>query len=252
MIKNILFIFLVFVSFNVHASTDSDIKAYKEAEKAYYDKDYQKAEKLFQRLLGESDNGYLYYNLGNVYFNLGQKGRALQYYEKARLVLPRFSDLKTNLNLLSEEKVDDAGESFTTYLLKTFYFWQEIITVSEYGLFLFVFTLIFWAFLFLKLLRRQKIITTIPIIIIFIFCYLSYGYYLKSDQDSYDKNAVVISKIVPVRPSYLENEDILFELHEGTLVEVIDEQAFKAAKWLRIELPQGQRGWVKSTDLGMI
>lgn len=42
-------------------------------------------------------NGHLYFNMGNAYFRMGDFGRAILYYEKARVLHPRDRDLLHNL-----------------------------------------------------------------------------------------------------------------------------------------------------------
>lgn len=54
----------------------------------------------------------LYFNLGNTYYQLGEKGRAAWMYEKALAVAPRHSDARRNLALARGGKVEDAGVFF--------------------------------------------------------------------------------------------------------------------------------------------
>jgi hypothetical protein len=68
------------------------------ANRAYEQGDYQKAAGLYRQILKEGyESGNLYYNLGNCYYKLKQKGRAVLYYEKARRLIPGDADLQTNL-----------------------------------------------------------------------------------------------------------------------------------------------------------
>ncbi len=66
---------------------------------AHYEKgEYQAAITLYRHLVAEGyESGPLFYNLGNSYFKLGEKGYAVLYYEKARRLIPHDADLKANL-----------------------------------------------------------------------------------------------------------------------------------------------------------
>ncbi|MBI2340531.1 MAG: SH3 domain-containing protein [Deltaproteobacteria bacterium] len=64
---------------------------------------------------------------------------------------------------------------------------------------------------------------------------------------------MVLKPEIEVRPTYLESEKALFKLHEGSKVRVIDEQKFgKKEAWVEVALPQGQKGWVRAEELGII
>jgi len=251
----ILIIALVTISHVTDARiTDEQVQKYEQAKKLYYENDYEKAIKDFESLLNEyPESGYLYYNLGNSYFKAGKFGYARLYYEKAKLLIPRDAELKINLTLLKTKLVDTAGRSFSDYLVGTFYFWSSSSTVSEYRLLVILFSLCFWAWCFQKYFRKKRVLSTSTIILLLIFTYIISGYYLKTDQESPGQYGVILQKQVDIKASYLEKDEPLFQLHHGTKVRIIDEQSFgEAKKWLKIALPEGQKGWVMAKDVGEI
>ncbi|MCK5507694.1 MAG: tetratricopeptide repeat protein, partial [Desulfobacterales bacterium] len=54
--------------------------------------------------------GELFYNIGNCYFRLGQKGNALLNYERARRFIPRDSDLKYNIEYVHDLTEDNLSQ----------------------------------------------------------------------------------------------------------------------------------------------
>lgn len=71
-----------------------------EATEAYQKRDFEEARKAYENLLAEDvADANLYYNLGNVYCQLGQRGKAAWMYERALKAAPRHADARKNLRL---------------------------------------------------------------------------------------------------------------------------------------------------------
>lgn len=228
---------------------------YEEAKQAYYNHEYPKAEDIFFNLTRDAghQSAFLYYNLGNTYFNMGKIGRALQYYEKAMLYLPRDPDLRQNLDLARGKIVDQVTESFSDYLLRTFYFWSAWLSFYEFQLALVVLTILFWLLPVVKRLRHKSPLSQTVLVLAVFYAYFAFGCYLKTEQNRPQEQGIVLVPELEVKASYLEKEKPIFLLHEGTKVRVIDEQNFGDKKqWLKIALPEGQKGWVKANTIGRI
>lgn len=251
----ILVFFVALVPCASVADIDDSALRYDDARQAYYNHEYPKAEDIFFNLSQElgDKNAYLYYNLGNTYFNMGKIGRALQYYEKARLYLPRYTELQQNLALARSKVVDETNESFSDYLLRTFYFWSGWISFYEFQFALVVFTILFWLLVIVRRLRHKPFVSHTVLVLALFYGYFVFGCHLKTDQNRPQEQGIVLVPEVEVKASYLEKEKPIFILHEGTKVRVIDGQNFgEKNQWLKIALPEGQKGWVKSNTIGRI
>lgn len=93
---------LVGVSAQEKASRDlgEAVRIYASANSAYEQGRYNQALEGYNQLLKAGFNsGGLYYNLGNTYFKLQDKGYAVLYYEKARRLIPGDTALQANLTL---------------------------------------------------------------------------------------------------------------------------------------------------------
>ncbi len=53
------------------------------------------------------ESGELHYNIGNAYFRLGELGRAILFYERARVALPRDENVRGNLELARSLTADE-------------------------------------------------------------------------------------------------------------------------------------------------
>ena len=77
----------------------------------YYSLDYEKAQKIFERIITLSPNNYrAHYNLGITYFNLGQIENARSSFETALKIKPDYKYCYYNLGLAYEsiERYEEA------------------------------------------------------------------------------------------------------------------------------------------------
>ncbi|MEX1326087.1 MAG: tetratricopeptide repeat protein, partial [Desulfobacterales bacterium] len=91
----ILLLALHFIPCEVIAKIDQSAQEdFFEANRAYKNDQFQEAVDGYLKLTENGiENGHLYYNLGNAYYRLGDLGKAILFFERARLLLPRDDDL---------------------------------------------------------------------------------------------------------------------------------------------------------------
>jgi SH3-like domain-containing protein len=70
---------------------------------------------------------------------------------------------------------------------------------------------------------------------------------VKLNLESTSKTGVVLAKTVAVKSGLDASNITLFELHEGALVNIIDERR----DWFEVQLDPKQKGWVRKTSLGI-
>ncbi len=247
-------LFLCLCGFRVQAQESPLVPMHNEAVKKYYDGDYQAAVAGFLKLLtANPDNGSINYNLANAYFKAGELGKAIQYYEKARLMLPRDPDLKTNLRLAQAKQVDKITEGSGDQIYLGLYSWASWVTLFEYQIVFAFMAAIIWLWCFVRFWRRQSLFGWPLLMTVILYVYLGFGLYQKSEREVSGHYAIIVKAEAEARSSYLEKEKVLFTIHEGTKVRVIDTQFFgENAHWLKIRLPRGETGWIHVDDLGMI
>lgn len=91
-------------------SADSRQELFNAAGKSYEQGDYERAAAKYEQIAGEGIlSPDLYYNLGNAYYRLGNRGKAMLWYERARRLAPRDEDIRHNLELARQDLEDEEG-----------------------------------------------------------------------------------------------------------------------------------------------
>ncbi|MCC7050806.1 MAG: tetratricopeptide repeat protein [Bacteroidia bacterium] len=235
---------LLFVLFVINAAWAYANATFIEANNLYAKGQYEEA---CNKYLEIEKNGQLsfelYYNLGNTYYRLNQLGPSILYYEKAKKINPTDADLLQNLKLAGLKTADRIDT-------------PEALFFERIGLeFLYIFTPNQWAYLTLFLLFLATIFFVAqnranqrakqPLLLSGLFISLLFliAFFLSWKSKSQYQNttqAVVMSASVNSYSEPNNASSLLFTIHEGTLVEVKEENA----GWYKIVLPTGVSGWV--------
>ncbi len=217
---------------------------------AYKNTEYSKALVYFQKLESEGfNNSELYYNLGNTYYNLGNLGKSILNYERALWLNPQFKDAQYNLQIAQKflkdefEKVPDFN--FTVLLYKL----NALISANVFAYISLLFLVLTIVLLLLKVSHKYQIKTYITAIlftfsIVFGFIAIQQVKAIKAWQ-----HAIVTAKSCKVLSAPTQDGKILFNLHEGTKVQVLntlDMQNFE------IKTPNGLIGWLTIDEIELI
>ena len=253
MIKRIVpFFFLCFV-FQVFPAQESEKALFENANKLYENGEYKEAEKMYVQLLEKdyiSDD--LHYNLGNALFKTNQLAKAILHYEKALKINPSNEDAAYNLELANNKTIDKVEAIPDLFLYR---WWQAIynfLSVDHWAkLTVILFTLAllgFSLFLFSSAISLRKL--GFYSILIFTFLALA-SWFLASQHNkafSAEKSAIIMLPTVNILSAPSEGSSQLFVLHEGTKVNIKD----KTEGWLKVSLPNGNEGWIVSSELEVI
>lgn len=219
----------------------------------YVKGDYKAAIGAYQKIL---DSGYqsaeLYLNMGNANYKMGDFTPAIWCYEKAHKLSPGDDDVNFNIQLVHLKTIDkiDAVPEFFLYK-----WWRSVILSCSLSAFavisdsLFLIgsaLLILYFFSPSAITKRAAFFTSIMLFVISIFVV-----YIAERQQSYfsrHKAAIVFSNSVTVKNSPADNSTTLFVIHDGTKVNILDDNK----GWVKIGLANGNKGWIKTTDIKMI
>lgn len=80
--------------------------SYNQGNRAYAQKDYARAARLYQEALAAGPNAEVHYNLGNALFKAGKIGEAIAHYRRAHYLNPRDADIGANLSFARNYRVD--------------------------------------------------------------------------------------------------------------------------------------------------
>ncbi len=246
-IKYILIFLVVFTTKN-YSNT-----ALQDAEKAYDSKNYKEAIVNYEQLVKDGFKSYqLYYNLGNAYFRNNQLGKAIYYYELARKINPNDEDVRINLGIASAKTVDkiDAKENFfisavKSNVLSSFttqsWAWFSILTLG-------VACVLFFVFVSSKSIGVKRFTFTLSCLLLITFAITYALGYSALKSKSENKFAIITSKEIKIMNEPTVSASSKFSLHEGTKIRVVENNG----DWLLIKLDNGNEGWVKVLDVGII
>ena len=243
-----LFICGIFLSFNILALEPTAV--IKEANALYAKNNFEQA---LTKYLSVMDAGYesaeLYFNIGNSYFKTHSIKSAILFYERAKLLNPGDKDIAYNLDMartFTIDKIEAMPELFfvtwSNWLRNQISAngWAAISTLS-----FIIALLLLLLFLLSGKIALKKLGFWFGIVILFIsLTAFNMGYQLKRNQTA-QNTAIIFTPTITVKSSPDLSGNNLFVLHEGTKVEIVD----KVGDWREIRIADGNRGWVKLTDI---
>ena len=195
----------------------------------------------------------MYFNLGNAYYKLDSLAQSIYYYEKGLKYFPNDSSLTQNLEYLNNLTIDDI-ESLPediismqfNYLLNYFSFnnWS-IITIITAILSCFIFLLYFLS----KSSKYKRTYFTIFILSFMLTSSLLFVNFKIYNVQTTIEFGIVYNDVIEVNFEPNEKSEVLFEIHEGTKVEIIENFD---TDWLKIKLSNGQTGWVIKNQIKII
>jgi hypothetical protein len=193
------------------------------------------------------DNGPLYYNLGNTHVRLGEIGEAIADYCRAERLIPNDQRLKANLRFARSLMRDHIKPSGKRTFMQTVFFWhyswplraRRTAAMIGYGL--------FWLLLVARGLW-PRVNAGYPVLVCLAFwVLLGVSVAIDLRSQSRPSEGVLVTNDVVVRKGNGEGYDPQFEhpLHEGVEFKVIEQRG----GWLRIELADGNQGWVRNREV---
>lgn len=225
---------------------------FQQANSFYQKGNYQNAAALYQQLAdGGYGSGNLYYNLGNAYYKMRQKGLAVLYYQKAKRLIPGDADLKANLSYV-QDKIGQSGRGTWGYELNHFLSYLATInqlTVISSILFFILCGVIIFVILFPQKIRnsdgRWYPVWLYGLLGISILFLATFSITVLTAREISKIQAVAVSQSAEVRFEPNPTATLFYELKEGALVSILEEKD----GWVLIKRPDGKRGWVEQKNL---
>ncbi len=239
--------------FSAVCMADSNNTLLDSANGAYAKNKFVESIKYYDKILaGGYESAEIYYNIGNAHYKNRQLALAILYYEKAKKLSPADEDINYNLKLVNEKLVDKI-EVLPQLFIKDW--WNSFLSSLSEKTGSMIGIVLFWLGffgLFIYFVSRRRLLKQIGFgtaTVAFLFSFLVFFVTQKSSiRNSTHTNGIVLSLSVNIKGSPSEQGTDLFVLHEGTKVGI--EQ--RNENWTEIKIPNGNRGWIKSSDLGII
>lgn len=220
------------------------------ANTAYSKGDYNKAISLYESILSNGQEApEVYYNLGNAYYKKNTIGLAILNYERAKKLKPADEDIAVNLKFANqkiEDKIDVAPQLFLTewkngivYLMNETSWSVFCIAVTILALLLFG----IYASSYNKRLKQLGFYGGLVFLIaaVLLFFIAQHSYELSKNSSE----AVIVSPSVTIVGSPDEKSTKLFILHEGTKVNITQEEG----DWMEVKIANGNVGWIKKQNV---
>lgn len=210
----------------------------------------------FLQISKSVQNGKLLYNIGNIYFQLGDIGRAILSYRKAELLIPGDRNLKENLAVARAQRVDTLNEKESVRILETIFFIHYNLSASIKTVIFGITLAIVWISASLILLKMEfsislsRIFFTSTIIFsalafIFLGSVLLDTYKLKNNPGGVITADAIIARRgdgLSYSPSFQD------PLHSGLEFTLVN----KRQGWYFIELSDNTRTWIPDNTASLV
>lgn len=249
--KKIIFILTILLSISLSAQNDL---LFDSGNKSYNEGKYQEAIESYEKILNEGvHSSELYFNLGNAYYKLNRIAPSIYYYEKALQLSPKNKDIEANLSFAQNMTIDDIEvvpeiglSRISKSIINRFSFdtWA-IVSITL----IMVFAILFLGYYFSSATSKKRlafIVSSSAIILAVVslfFAYQKYQYVQK------DKPAIVFAKETDIKSDPNLRSEVVFTLHEGTKVQVLE---IYDENWTKIKLADGKTGWIPSEDIKLL
>lgn len=217
----------------------------------YNDGKFQEAITIYETILEDNvHSSELYYNLANAYYKLNRIAPSIYYYEKALQIAPNDKDIKNNLSFANNMTIDaievlpEVGFSkFTKQVTNKFSFdtWAIMAIVLVIG---FVVLFLFYYFSYGTVRKRLAFLSSFSCL--FLTCVALFFAFKKFNFDQKDKPAIVFAQESNVKAEPNLRSEGVFDLHEGTKVQIIE---LYKEDWVKIKLADGETGWIPTEDI---
>lgn len=214
---------------------------------------YVEASNTYRQILDQGfESADLYYNLGNAYYKQGLLSSAILYYEKTLKLRPFDKDARYNLELSQQYTVDKIDVLDEFFLKKWVRLFRNTFTSDGWAslsIVLFIgFIVLLTVFTFSGRAFVKRISFYLGVFFLLGTITGVWGAFSGKRDISENIEAIVFSPTVTIKGSPDEKGTDLFILHEGVKVGVID----SVGVWRRIEMMDGNVGWLKETDIRKI
>tara|TARA_B100000427_G_C15489450_1_gene586852 strand:+ start:822 stop:1568 length:747 start_codon:yes stop_codon:yes gene_type:complete len=224
-------------------------KLFYEANEMYISENYNRSIEIYESIINsDRTNSAVFYNLGNSYFRLKKIGQAIWAYRYASMLNPRDKDIIHNLNIAETYKIDRINQPRS-------FFFHEFYKKIKYN-----YTIIEWLimgsllFLLLSILsfyrsfydkRSRSLINISQVFVIFIIIIHSITLDKYFQEKKIANEGIIIKKVDARSGPLLGSNKVLFQINEGSMVEVLEEKN----NWSQVILMDGKKGWVVTKSI---
>jgi tetratricopeptide (TPR) repeat protein len=192
------------------------------------------------------DNPGLFYNTGNAWLRDNNLGRAILWYERALRLAPSDPDIQFNLAHARTRVTDQVDHPLTARDI--LFFWKGWVSLRRLQLAAVAGSCVFFLWAAGRMVQRRKVISGAGTVILVIVVLVTAAAFLEAARLDRDTRAVILSPEVQVRSGTQDTATPLFDLHAGTIVNVLE----KKSNHIKISIARNKVGWVCLADAEII
>ena len=246
--KKIVYIIIFLIAFTGNSQSENSI--FKEANTFYKENNFERAIGLYLSIEEQGlESSELFFNLGNSYYKQNKVAPAIYYFEKALKLNPKNKDAIINIVFAKRMKIDVIEELPKTFIQKlskniiqklAFDSWAILAVITS-----FFASILFLLYHFSSTTRKKLVYFNFSIFFAFVLIITTIFAFKSYDIDKKDRPAIIFSTKVEIKNAPTLTSDEVFELHEGTKVQILDE----LDNWKKIKIADGKEGWIIATHL---
>ncbi|MBT8272097.1 MAG: tetratricopeptide repeat protein [Flavobacteriaceae bacterium] len=250
--RSILSISLIVCSLQL--SAQSGIEAFYAGNSAYNEGRYQDAIQLYESILdADLHSAELYFNLGNCYYKTNQVAPSIFYYEKALQLDPKDADIQNNLAFAQNMTIDAIDTVPEIGISKVYSSIVESFSYDTWAILavtlMLLFVLLFLMYYFSVSTNKKRFLFLGSFVSLALsLCVLTFAFQ-RFDSEKRDNPAIVFAQESEVRSDPNLRSEIVFNLHEGTKIQVLE--AYDE-NWYKIRLSDGKTGWISIEDIKLL
>lgn len=191
----------------------------------------------------------LYFNLGNAYYKQSKIAPSIYNYERALKWNPQNKEAASNLEFAKRMAIDNIEVLPPTFFEKANAQFVQKRTFDQWAFlsvaFVFLMTIGFLGFYFSFRPAQKRTLFVGSILSACLFLMSLFFSFQEHRRSTTEVKAIVFAKKTEVLNAPSESGDLVFELHEGTKVLVLD----RIGSWKKIKLADGKLGWISETAL---
>ncbi|MGN0281702.1 MAG: BatD family protein [Prevotella sp.] len=223
------------------------------ADQAYKKEQYQQAIADYESLLKKGANADIYYNLGNAYYRTNNLTRAIINYERAALLSPGDADIRFNLQLARSKTIDKITPESEMFF---FNWYRQVVNMTSVDgwattalIALAIAIVCALSYLFSERIVLRKTGFFGALLMIFIFVIANIMAHQQKSKLINRTGAIITASSVQIKSTPSKNGTDLFNLHEGTRVDIIDNSM---KEWKEIRIADGKSGWIETSKMETI
>ena len=248
-----IFVIISFVSSCFGFSQISNDENFSSGINLYNEGKYLEAINQFNLIIENGEHSdALYFNLGNSYYKINDLANSIYYYEKALKLKPNDSDVLNNLSYSQNMLIDKVEKLPTNQVSEFFNLISNTLSIDQWLFFgitlLYFFLGTFLLYYFNNKTKLKKNYFTLSLVFVFLSIIFIFNGVNQFENKKNIVSAIIFKKKIDFRTEPNYRSKVLFNLHEGTKVNVKEE----LNDWTLIQISDGNKGWVESQSIKKI